>query len=708
LTIHDPSQSTVGRSSVRVLRLVLGLALTWAGAASLGAQESQRDTLARDSIRAFVLDPVQVTVTRTPSRLDDVTFAVSRVPRDQLLKGRPGLGLDEAMVAVPGLIAANRYNYSLDQLISIRGFGARSSFGVRGVKILLDGVPQTLPDGQGQLSNLELGELGTVEVLRGSSSSLYGNASGGVISLVSEEPPLDRAEPGARLTVGEYGLIKWQAGGAAPLGRGTAQVSVSRTTSDGFRDHSTADIRQLTARLVQSVGQRTRLTFAARINDSPELLNPGALTADEVLADPAQADSRNVAAGAGKAVQQWQASLAATHAVSGEATIEGSLFGLGRQLDNPLAFRYIALDRAVWGGRVIGRLPLGVGSLRPVMSAGLDVQRQGDDRVEESTDRTEVLLAQRERVLELGPFVELSMPVSGRTMLTSGVRYDRVAFRVDDELLTDGDDSGERVMDAVSWSIGVAHEIGPAVMPYASVSTSFETPTTTELANSPGGAGGFNPDLEPQRATNYEVGIRGRLGGAVRYAVAGYVADVRDELIPFEVPGSPNERFFRNAGSSWHRGIELEAMAVPFSRLAVVAAYTYSAHAFREYRVTTGTATDTLDGNELPGVPPHFTHLGLRYDGPMGVWAGVDVTHSASFYVDDQNQARNASWTVTGLRLGWDGAIAKWRTAPFVGVLNLFNEGYASSVVVNARGGRYYEPAPPRNVYVGVVLGAAR
>lgn len=708
MTTHDPSLSTVGPSSVRVLRPILGLVFAYTGAASLAAQESQRDTLPRDSLRAVLLDPVQVTVTRAPTRLDDVTYAVSRVPRDQLLRGRPGLGLDEAMAAVPGLVAANRYNYSLDQLISIRGFGARSAFGVRGVKILLDGVPQTLPDGQGQLSNLELGELGTVEVLRGSSSSLYGNASGGVISLVSEDPRLDRAEPAARLTVGEYGLIKWQAGGAVPLGQGAAQVSLSRTTSDGFRDHSTADIRQLTARVVQPVGQRTRLTFAARINDSPELLNPGALTADEVLADPSQADSRNVAAGAGKAVEQWQASLAGEHSLSAGAAIEGSLFGLGRQLDNPLAFRYIALDRAVWGGRVIGRVPFGLGSLRPVMSAGLDVQRQGDDRVEESNDRTEVLLAQRERVLELGPFVELSVPVSGRTTLTSGVRYDRVAFRVDDELLTDGDDSGERVMDAVSWSVGAAHEISPAFMPYASVNTSFETPTTTELANSPGGAGGFNPDLEPQRATNYEVGVRGRLGGAVRYAVAGYVADVRDELIPFEVPGSPTERFFRNAGSSWHRGIELEATAVPLPRLAVVAAYTYSAHAFREYRVTTGTATDTLDGNELPGVPRHFAHLGTRYDGPMGLWAGVDVTHSSAFYVDDQNQARNASWTATGLRTGWDGAIAKWRVAPFVGVLNLFNEGYASSVVVNARGGRYYEPAPPRNVYFGVAIGGAR
>jgi len=678
------------------------------GAAALAAQAGQPDSLARDSLRAYLLEPVQVTVTRAPTRLDDVTFAVTRVGRDQLLRGRPGLGLDEAMVAVPGLMVANRYNYSLDQLISIRGFGSRSSFGVRGVKIVLDGVPQTLPDGQGQLSNLELGEISRVEVLRGSSSSLYGNASGGVISLVSEDPRLDEAEPEARLTVGEFGLLKWRAGGAVPVGRGAVQLGVSRTTSDGFREHSTADIRQLTARLVHPLGEVTRLTFTARVNDSPELRNPGALTADEVLADPSQADPRNVAAGAGKSVDQWQASIALAHSPSSGAAIEGSVFGLGRQLDNPLAFRYITLDRSVWGGRVVGTWPLRVGPLRPRVIAGLDVQRQGDDRLEESTDRTEVLLEQRERVFEIGPFVEISVPVSRRTTLTSGVRYDRVAFRVSDQLLADGDDSGDRVMAAVSWSAGLAHEVSRSLVPYASVSTSFETPTTTELANRPDGAGGFNPDLEPQRATNYELGVRGHAGRAARYAIAAYIADVRDELIPFEVPGSPNERFFRNAGSSWHRGIELEVTTIPVTGLTVMAAYTYSAHAFRDYRVTTGAVTDTLDGNELPGVPRHFAHLGLRYDGPKQFWGGLEFTHSSSFYIDDLNTAVNASWTVTGLRVGWDGEIARWRVAPFLGVLNLFDEGYAGSVVVNARGGRYYEPAPPRNLYGGVAIGAAR
>jgi iron complex outermembrane receptor protein len=510
------------------------------------------------------------------------------------------------------------------------------------------------------------------------------------------------------VTFGEYGLVKWQAGGGVPIGRGGAQISLARTTTDGFRQHSTAEITQFSGRLVQPIGNRSRLTLSARVNDSPELLNPGALTAAQFADDPSQADPRNVAAGAGKAVDQWQASVAAGHRLAGGGELDAAVFGLGRKLDNPLAFRYIALDREAWGGRATATLPVHLGSTEVRMSAGLDAQWQRDDRREESTDRTEVLLDQQERVRELGPFLQASLPLRDKATLTAGLRYDRVAFRADDRLLADGDDSGERIMDAVSWSAGVSYALAPGLAPYASISTSFETPTTTELANRPDGAGGFNPDLEPQRAINYELGLRGIVGARMRYAVAGYVSDVRDELIPFEVPGAPNERFFRNAGSSWHRGIELEATIVPASQLAVVAAYAYTAHAFREYRVSAAGVTDTLDGNELPGVPRHYAHLGLRYDGPAGLWGGLDVTHSSSYYVDDGNDARNDAWTATGVRVGWEGQLAGWRVAPFAGVLNLFSARYAASVVVNARGGRYYEPAPPRNVYMGMAIGAAR
>lgn len=676
------------------------IAIVLLTAVPLSAQA--RDTTAADTARAVVLDPVRVTVTRWDARLARVPQAVTVLDRAEILRGRPAMGLDEALVAVPGLLVANRYNFSLDQLVSIRGFGARSAFGVRGIKVLLDGVPQTLPDGQGQLSNIELSEVDRIEVLRGASSSLYGNASGGVISIWSRAPGSVET-PSLRLTAGEFGLLRWKAAAGVAVGQGSGSLSVTRTVTDGFRAHSEADIRQVDARLVQALGARTTLHAGVRVNDSPVLENPGALTRAEADSTPSAADARNVAAGAGKAVTQAQAGVALRHGFAGGGSLDATVFGIRRALENPLAFAFIDLDRWAWGARGAVTLPLAVGSRASLVTAGLDAQWQRDDRLNrDAATRDTVTLDQLERVFEVGPFVQLAVDLVPRATVTLGARYDRVRFEARDRLLDDGaDDSGVRVMSAASGSAGVTYEVHEALMPYLSVGTSFETPTTTELANRPDGAGGFNPSLEPQRATNYEIGARGLLGAGLSYAIAGYVTDVRDELIPFEVPGSPNRRFFRNAGSARHSGIELQASARLRDVLTVIAAYTYADHTFEEFR----TEADTLDGNRVPGVPRHYGYVSLRYEASWDGWVALDHTLSSTFFVNDDNTARNEAWHTTGVRAGWEGRLEAWRLAPFVGVTNVFDRRYVGSVVVNARGGRYYEPAPGRAVYVGVSIG---
>lgn len=672
--------------------------------AAAAAQDSPRDSVRADSTPPIVLPPVTVTVTRTERELERVPYAVSVVDRDEVQLGRLTDGLDEALAAFAGVVVSNRYNYSLDQRLSVRGFGARSAFGVRGIKVLLDGVPQTLPDGQGQLTNIELADVGRIEILRSSSSTLYGNASGGVVSIWTDQPPIARLAPTARVTAGAYGFRKWLAGAAVPLGRGRVSVNTSRTTTDGFRAHSSADTRRADVRLLQAVGSRTTLTVAAFVADQPTLDNPGALTRAEADTSPSAADPRNVTANAGKAVTQAQAAVVVDHRFAGDATLSATLFALRRDLENPLAFAYIALDRWAYGTRATTTIPVEQGRARHVVTLGFDAQWQRDDRENFTTDRSALQLSQFERVFELGPFGQIVLEVTPRMDLTLGVRYDRVGFRADDRFLSDGsDDSGERVMSALSGTTGLSYELTPAVRPYASVGTSFETPTTTELANRPDGAGGFNPELDPQRAVNYELGLRGRLGDRVTYSAAGFYSDVRDLLVPFEVPGAPSRRFFRNVGLARHSGAELELRVRPLAGVQLVAAYTYADHRFRRYQ----TAADTLDGNEIPGVPRHYAHVSLRYRSPAGLWAALDNTWSGGYYVDDNNMARNDAWAMTALRVGWQGVIARWRLAPFLGVQNVFDSRYVGSVVVNARGGRYYEPAPPRNLYVGLSIGAA-
>lgn len=681
---------------------------------ALAAQERPRpDTTRADSLRPVLLAPVIVSVTRSPTDPGHVPFAVSVITRDEISRGRPGQGLSEALVTVPGVFVADRHNPSQDDNLSIRGFGARSAFGVRGIKVLLDGIPQTLPDGQGQLSNVDLARVSRIEVLRGPSSSLYGNASGGVISLWTDAARPPAFEPGARATWGAYGTWKAYVAGAAPVGPGALLVDGSSWATNGFRAHSAGETRKASLRYGADLSPRTRLVVQVLGAYSPRLQDPGALNQAEADTAPTAANPRNVAGDVGKTVSQEQAGLSLEHRAESGLRSSLVLFGLRRDLENPIATTYIQLNRWAYGARLGATLPFAPRGHSAVLTAGVDAQWQWDDRLNQSPDRTLTIRDQLERVSEIGPFVEARADLSRRVTLTLGGRNDRGAFRVDDRLLSDGDDSGARVMARPSGSAGLTFDLGRALQPYAGVSTSFETPTTTELGNRPTGPGGFNPDLQPQTAVNYEIGVRGAGSGEGRpasapgsvlpdfsYSVALYQINVRNELIPFEVPGDPGRRFYQNAGSGRHRGVEAGVALQPVSSLTLVASYTFTAFRFREFR----TATDTLDGNQIPGVPAHFLYASLRVQGPRGGWAAADVSAASGYYVNDLNDVRTAPWRTLGIRAGWEGRWGGYRVAPFVALQNLFDERYIGSVSVNAQFGRYFEPAPGRNAYLGLEI----
>jgi iron complex outermembrane receptor protein len=331
-----------------------------------------------------------------------------------------------------------------------------------------------------------------------------------------------------------------------------------------------------------------------------------------------------------------------------------------------------------------------------------------------------VTLDQLERVTEIGPFVQSAVELTPRTTVTAGVRYDWVRFDVRDRLITSAnpDDSGDRLMRSLSGSLGIALNPTDDVTVYGNVASSFETPTTTELANRPDTAGGFNRGLGPQRALTYEVGARGRLGARVAYSVALFQAEVRGELIPYEIAAP--RFFYRNAGSSRHRGVELGTDLSVSDGVTLNATWTYSDYRFRHYSFTSAGQAFTLDGREMPGVPKHWLHLTLRVrpsptprPGGMGAWVEVEQSYSSGYLIGDTVStsaatSRVAPWWSTTLRLGWEGEVGQVRLAPFLGINNLFDHSYVSSVVINAARGRYFEPAPGRNVYVGLSIGAGR
>ena len=693
----------------------------------LSAQAPERpaaptDSLRADSLRAERLAEHRVEVTRSETASDRLPWAVGLQRGDQLRRGQGTLGIDEALANIPGVVVANRHNYAIDSRVSIRGAGSRANFGLRGVKVLLDGIPQSLPDGQSQLTNVDLGAISRVEVLRGSASSLYGNGSGGVISFTTDLSAPHPLSATLRQTTGSAGLQKTQLRASGRAGNSLGMLSVSRTAVDGFRQYSAAETRQLMAAVDHAFSPRTLLSVRAGAADTPKALNPGALTAAEYALNPDTASRTNVNRGASREVAQRYASVRVRQSL-GAVEWNAALYGQRRFVDNALAVAppapagpnnglFSTIDRRVTGAQVDASRAF-PGPARSRLAAGVDLQRSFDvRRNQRSTGGRPVapedtlLIHQDESVLSVGPFAQLQWDPHPRVTASVGGRWDRLRFRVDDHFLGDGDDdSGVRDMTAASGHVGVVWRATDALAPYANISTAFETPTTTELQVRPDGSGGFNPDLGPQRIRTVELGLRGRVGVRGVFEMAIFQADARDAIVQFlETDG---RAFFRNAGETRNRGLELGATFAPEDWVELRAAWTIADYRFTEYRIMRGTTVDTLDGNRLAGVPRHAMRTGARFR--FGA-ASFDMDHTVQteLFGDDRNQVRVDGWGVgqLNLRTAWTGAWRGWRVEPFAAVQNALDHAYIGSVTLNGFGGRVLEPAPRRNWYLGLELGA--
>ena len=663
------------------------------------------------------LPDLTVSVTRERDSLARVGAAITVVDRRGVARGRVATGLDEALAFVPGVIVGNRWNYSLDQRLSIRGFGSRANFGLRGVKVLLDGVPQTLPDGQSQLTNLDLALVDRVEVLRGAASSLHGNAAGGVIAFRTQAMPDGPHELTGRTEVGSFGTSRVQLVGAARRDNIGGTIAVSRFATDGSRMHSAAEQRRVTGALDWSMTPSLTATLRVAHADDPQAQNPGALTLAELGARRDTAAANNLLRGADKAVSQTQlaAGLRGTHR---SASWDVTLFGLQRDLDNPLATpppmpqssaegTFVGIGRRVGGIRASAHVALNDASRPIALTGGIDAQSMRDDRVNrralDGVPGTDVLLDQRETVREIGTFLQLDVPVGERMGVRAGARHDFVRFGVRDRKLDDGDASGDRTMSAASGHAAITFLPAPGLTAWTSIATSFETPTTTELANRIEGDGGFNTDLDPQRSVSVEFGVRyGR--GRLRGEGAIYRTAADDALIAFRE--NAGRTYFRNAGSTRTVGAEF-GMAVALSPVLFArATWTHTNATFVDYRFVDGTTPVDLRGNHLAGIPRNVLRVGLQ--GTIG-GVDVDIDHgwSGAMYADDRNAIMVDGWGagVTGVRLRASAEREPYRIAPFIGMTNVFNREYVGSVTINGGFGRVFEPSAGRAVFVGIEVG---
>lgn len=657
-----------------------------------------------DSSESLTLDEITVSAPRAETPLARVPGAVDVVNQEEIQRARQGIGMDESLNAVPGIFMQNRYNFAQDLRISIRGAGARAPFGIRGVKILVDGIPATLPDGQATVDAIDLDSVARMEVLRGPSSSLYGNAAGGVVNIITEDGPAVPFVEG-QAKFGSYGFSKQILKGGGQQDAFNYFGSLSRLDYDGFRDHSTVESTKLNGKIHYDLGGGDRLTAVLGAVDSPTTEDPGALTAGQVAADRRQASPGNLQFDAGEEVDEQRAGLVYENELAPDHTLQLSGYSVWRDFGNRLPFTdggIVQFDRRFTGGGALYTYEGALGAMDNRVLAGVDLGRQRDDRQRYDNldgEQGPLVFDQIETVSNIGAFVQNETDITDRLTTTVGVRYDSVDFKVDDAHFADGvDDSGSRTLSEVSPKAGLTYRVSPAFIPYANISRSFETPTTTELAPCTGG--GLSDTLDPQISTNYEIGANGQAAPGLRYGVAVFTIDGSDEIIPLGCPDQPGRDFFVNAGETQRNGIEMSLEANLAEGLDGRVAYTYSDFEFDRF----ATGGEEFAGNVIPGVPKHAFYGEVTYRHASGIFAAADVQYADEFFADNANTVATDSYTVANLRAGWTRFIDDWELSVFGGVNNVFDELYNSNVRINAFGGRFFEPAPDRNYYTGVQI----
>lgn len=652
-----------------------------------------------DTSVAMEVEMAPVEVTATPFRIADeaASFSASvRTRTDQALNSSPSLSLEQITSGLPGLSVQSRTHFALGDRITIRGFGWRAQFGVRGIQMILNGIPLTMADGQSVVHVVDPSFVRSLEVIRGPASTFWGNASGGVLSLSTQPPQTTDHVARLKQTVGSYELSKTDVQVTPDLGRHQLSVYSSYLTQDGFREHS--DTRLLRSGFTSDfrMGSDRGARVMGALQHMPRADSPGSLSHQAARQKPGQARQTILDFDVGKDVQQGQ--LGATYYDDvGLGTLNATAYGVARDLQNPIPFSVIDLNRKAGGLRLT--LEDDASTVR--WGVGVEGKLQRDDRTEFTSDGgtpDSLLIDQLETVNDAAAFGRLAIPL-GRLKVDAGLRYDWLQFEADDRL---GADDGTQTFRALSPSVGLSYDLETARV-FANLSTGLEAPTTTELSNRPDGQGGFN-NLKAENILAVEGGVMGEwVAQGLTYDVALFYQDVDDVLVPFQkrVFGPT---YYRNQGAARHLGAEGSVRWQPVDLLYVQASYSYVDADFTAGTIEGPDATIALDGNQLPGVPTHRLGATMQLrTSPLRVAA--TVRSIGEQYGDSENTATNDGYTTVDLRLSHPGfSLANGTTlTPFLAVNNAFDVRY-NDVVVNAFGGRFYEPAAGRHWRFGASL----
>ena len=651
-----------------------------------------------DTTQIKVLDLKEVIVnsSKIPSRLADIPLSVNVLDTALNVYILQQNSLKEYINRIPGVFTLNANNFAQDLRISIRGFGARSAFGIRGIKLIVDGIPETTPDGQGQLDNLNLGIIERVEVIRGPSASLYGNASGGVIKINSISN-FENNFVNLKSTYGSYGMQNYQGSFGLKRLNSEALVHLNKISSDGYRDRSGIEQTNFLSRLRLNTKGIGVFSGSLSYTDSPYAGDPGGLTDKERNNNRAQARGRNIDYDTYESINHFKSSLQWELKKSEKISWNASTFYSKRNFYGKLPFEFggiVDLDRDFWGGNFNFKLSSINEKVSNTLLLGLDLGFQKDRRKRFKNIKGvqgEITLNQIES-FENRSFYLIDHLKYKNALITIGLRWDN------NTLATDKTDYGIELY-KLNPSIGINMSVSKNKNIWVSFSSSFETPTLSELSSNPYGDSGLNPQLIAQKALNFEFGYRSKMKNKYFEMVAFYIP-TDDEITPYEIEQFPGRTFYRNAGKTSRKGIEIIFNHNISKKINFDNSYTFSDFKFREF--TSG--SNNLNDNYLPGIPKNIFNSNISYKTENGLIFLTEFIYNDKIYSSNNNDVFEKPYWLSNFKISkkinnknlfWD---------IYFGLNNIFNTYYSDNIRLNAFGGRFFEPAPLRNFYLGLNL----
>lgn len=673
--------------------------------------------------QAIQLPTIKVEATRTDTTSMETPASIFRIDmpkNDQSAQ----VNLTEVVKGIPSVQLRNRENYAQDLQLSMRGFGARSTFGVRGIRLYTDGIPATMPDGQGQTSNIDLSSLSHLEVLTGPFSSLYGNSSGGVVLATTKEgqgkDSIEMSYAGGSHNKNRAGLVLQ--GGAKNQNEPSYVISSSYFDTDGYRDHSRAEKVLNNAKLMWNLDDGSKINWVTNYvkihADDPQGLNR-----TQWQQNPRQVNDVNNVYNVRKDIEQTQTGVTWSKPINDQHELYAMAYFGNRQVTqyqsipqsaqvNPNhAGGVIDFERNYYGAdfRWTGKelLP------NTTFSAGLAVDTMDEDRKgyenfnlvngKPSYGLKGALRRDENNTLwNVDPYLQASWQFLPTWRLDSGVRYSNVHYKSKDHYLSNGNDSDKTDYNKVLPSAALSWQILPVLLAYTSYAKGFETPTFTEMAyNADSKITGFNFGLKPSQSDNYEIGLKSQnqLGN---FTLAVFQSSTKDDIVS---AGTSNGRStFRNADKTLRKGVEFAWNKKLWKDLEMNTSYGYLDAKFDAAIPAVGTVKVVQKGNAIPGIAKNQAFLGLAWKPEQGFYAGVDAQYMDKVYVDDINSDTAASYMAASAYTGYAWKYADWSLNGFARVDNLFDKNYAGSVIVNDSNSRFFEPADGRNWSAGIKL----